>query len=706
MLDHDDSLEGETIDGERKTGGGKKSIGGGSTDDGGKSKLGEVRGLALGLPIIDFAARFEIVRELGQGGMGEVQLARCKVLHREVAIKRILGTKIRSSAAVKRFVTEAQSIAATNHNNIVQIYDFGQDADGPLIVIEYVSGGSLLDRLKKGKLDSDEAIRITGQLCDALTIAHAKGIIHRDIKPANILMTEDGVPKLTDFGLAKQLNTGHGQTSVGDIMGTIDYMAPEQRRDSSSVDERSDLWSLAAVCYEMVTGQSPKVMRERDMPENLRNVLMKALEDDPSQRFLSVAEFKEGLQQDILPKKKDLPLPIAEGVCPSCDSANDLVRKYCRVCGHNLVADCISCDFKIRVWEVICGECGTSQEEARNVLRTQFRQLLEDSKLLLVEFEFDKAEEALAEILECDYEFAVELVQDAKLQVENIRSESKAWEANLKIMLADALSHIGNYWFDKAEKLLKQIPRNASTPQVKEAFGKIQIGREQFEDLLEGLRGSLEADNLILLETQLPLVDELFARVKAARDTPDDAIGVSDELEMQLQQLYDTCVSTMDKASVSIQQQIAKCQTLIADGLPEEAEQCLGGVQCKWSMQIASELSDELSFIEKADVLRSYPFGDIHSRYVDELYELYSTCQLCLERWPNWKIVLEKQDLIIKDLSSNWVLTSELLSKYPNGSYAPIQLCLSLDTKALPEGYVVGIAQLRSVFAGQSPVFS
>jgi serine/threonine protein kinase len=236
MPDHEDSLGGETLAGDVKADPAEQSLGDGSTLGGGEASSlsdttdGEGENLAAGLPVIDLGKRFEIEGELGQGGMGAVLLARDKSLGRQVAIKRILGTMIRSSAAVNRFITEAKSIAALNHHNIVQIYEFGQDDDGPLIVIEYVSGGSLLDRLKQGKLEPGEAIRITGQLCDALTIAHGKGIIHRDIKPANVLLTEDGVPKLTDFGLAKQQNTDHGQTAVGAIMGTIDFMPPEQRR--------------------------------------------------------------------------------------------------------------------------------------------------------------------------------------------------------------------------------------------------------------------------------------------------------------------------------------------------------------------------------------------------------------------------------------------------------------------------------------------
>ncbi|MCP4812617.1 MAG: serine/threonine protein kinase, partial [Planctomycetaceae bacterium] len=141
------------------------------------SGLGEA--IDSDLRLIDLEANFQIEGELGQGGMGAVLLATDRQLKRKVAIKRILGSMSKSKTALQRFVTEAQSIAALNHFNIVQVYEFGRDAEGPLLVLEYVGGGSLLDKLKDGKLEVEEAVDITCQLCDALAKAHGAGIIHR-----------------------------------------------------------------------------------------------------------------------------------------------------------------------------------------------------------------------------------------------------------------------------------------------------------------------------------------------------------------------------------------------------------------------------------------------------------------------------------------------------------------------------------------------
>ena len=215
------------------------------------------------IEVVDLAARYRIEGTLGQGGMGAVLLATDTRLDRKVAIKRILGEAAGNRMAVNRFLTEAKSIAKLKHPNIVQIHDYGRAKDGPFLIMEYVDGGSLLDRCRDGALPLEDAVDLACHLCDGLAKAHDLGIIHRDIKPANVLLTKDGIPKLTDFGLAKAQSGDHGQTMTGAVLGTPDFMPPEQRRDASLVDHRSDLWSLAATVYQMVTGRSPRIQNRR-----------------------------------------------------------------------------------------------------------------------------------------------------------------------------------------------------------------------------------------------------------------------------------------------------------------------------------------------------------------------------------------------------------------------------------------------------------
>jgi tRNA A-37 threonylcarbamoyl transferase component Bud32 len=193
------------------------------------------------MEIVDLTARYTIEGVLGKGGMGEVQLATDNRLGRKVAIKRIRGDAGKSRTAVSRFLTEAKSIATLNHANIVQIYDYGRDKDGPFLILEYVEGKSLLERCQEGAIPLEEAVDLTCQVCDGLGKAHDAGIIHRDLKPANVLLTKEGVPKLTDFGLARVETGDTGQTMAGAVLGTLDFMPPEQRRDATQADARSDL---------------------------------------------------------------------------------------------------------------------------------------------------------------------------------------------------------------------------------------------------------------------------------------------------------------------------------------------------------------------------------------------------------------------------------------------------------------------------------
>ena len=168
----------------------ERSLGDQSTSGDALSSMSDLSDLSedLGdeMPIVDLSERYEIQESIGKGGMGEVLRALDTRLKRPVAIKRVLGEMTRSKKALSRFLTEAQSIAALNHFNIVQIHDYGRDADGPFIIMELVEGKSLQDKLRDGKLELAEAIDLTCQLCDGLAVAHEQGIIHRDIKPANI----------------------------------------------------------------------------------------------------------------------------------------------------------------------------------------------------------------------------------------------------------------------------------------------------------------------------------------------------------------------------------------------------------------------------------------------------------------------------------------------------------------------------------------
>jgi formylglycine-generating enzyme required for sulfatase activity len=321
------------------------------------------------IEVVDLTARYRIEGTLGQGGMGAVLLATDTRLDRKVAIKRILGEAAGSKTAIMRFLTEAKAIAALSHPNVVQIYDYGRAKDGPFLIMEFVDGGSLADRCSHGGLPLEEAINLSCQLCDGLAKAHDAGIIHRDIKPANVLLSRDGHPKLTDFGLAKAEAHDFGMTMNGAVMGTPDFMPPEQRRNASEVDHRSDLWSLAATVYQMVTGRSPKIIRFNDIPAALQDVLGKALEDRKDARYQTARDFRDALRFIVVKPESPIAKPAAavagdlqDGQCKGCGTVNpDLTRKFCRKCGDALRVPCLKCNASIPAWDRNCGECGGNQ---------------------------------------------------------------------------------------------------------------------------------------------------------------------------------------------------------------------------------------------------------------------------------------------------------------------------------------------------------
>jgi serine/threonine protein kinase len=205
---------------------------------------------------------YQIVERLGVGGMGEVYKAKDQRLDRVVALK-ILPIYLSDELRLSRFRKEARAVSALNHPNIITIHEVGDYEDVRYIATEFIEGDTLRDLISRNQLSADESLGIAEQICGALSVAHEAGIIHRDIKPENVMRRPDGIVKLLDFGIAKLTepapsvsSSSHTQTELGVIMGTVNYMSPEQAR-GLHVDERSDIWSLGVLLYEMLTGRLP-----------------------------------------------------------------------------------------------------------------------------------------------------------------------------------------------------------------------------------------------------------------------------------------------------------------------------------------------------------------------------------------------------------------------------------------------------------------
>lgn len=209
--------------------------------------------------------RYEILEKIGEGGMAYVYKARCRILNRTVAIKMLKPEFGKDEEFIEKFKNEAQSAASLNQQNIINIFDVGQDEDISYIVMEYVDGQNLKDEIhKKGAIEQETMVSISRQIAMALEEAHSKKIVHRDIKSQNIMLAKNNMVKVADFGIAKAVSSST-ITAVGSIMGSVHYFSPEQAR-GGYVDERSDIYSLGIVMYEMITGKLPF---EGDSPVNI-----------------------------------------------------------------------------------------------------------------------------------------------------------------------------------------------------------------------------------------------------------------------------------------------------------------------------------------------------------------------------------------------------------------------------------------------------
>ncbi len=294
---------------------------------------------------------YEVTAAIGAGGMGEVYKARDTKLDRDVALKILPDAFVNDPERLARFQREAKVLASLNHPNIAQIHGLEESGDSPALVLEYVPGPTLQDRIAKGPIPLDEALPIARQIAEALEAAHEQGIIHRDLKPANVKVKDDGTVKVLDFGLAKALQPELSDldaansptmtmtaaaTKMGVIMGTAAYMSPEQAR-GKTVDKRADIWAFGIVLYEMLTGRQAfggtdisltlaAVLKTDlnldalpdDTPLGLRRVLRRCIQKDRAQRSRDIGDVRLELDEALAaPVEDDETLATAPIAQPS-----------------------------------------------------------------------------------------------------------------------------------------------------------------------------------------------------------------------------------------------------------------------------------------------------------------------------------------------------------------------------------------------------
>ena len=274
------------------------------------------------------AERYELAEIVGTGGMSTVYRAHDQLLERDVALKVLHPHYAGDEDYVERFRREARSVAQLSHPHIVTVIDRGEDDGQQFIVFEYVDGENLKQLVERtGPLPTRRAIELAVEIADALAFAHEHGLIHRDVKPQNVLLTPDGDAKVTDFGIARSLEVEHGMTQTGTVLGTSNYLSPEQAGGKATTPS-TDVYSLGVVVYELLTGEvpfpgenfvaiamkhindpPPDLLEQRpDVPLRLAAAVDRALEKDPARRFATMAQFASELRQCLA----ELDAPDAE----------------------------------------------------------------------------------------------------------------------------------------------------------------------------------------------------------------------------------------------------------------------------------------------------------------------------------------------------------------------------------------------------------
>jgi hypothetical protein len=278
----------------------------------------EVPQPAPGEPPYPTVPGYEIIGELGRGGMGVVYRARQTALKRVVALKMVLSGDRASPQELARFRREAEAVARLRHANIVQVHEVGAYDGRPFFSLEFVDGGTLATRLRDGLPDPKDAAALAEKLARAMHAVHRCHVVHRDLKPANVLLTADGTPKITDFGLAKKLDEDTGHTHSGAVMGTPSYMAPEQASGGAArTTPRADVYALGAILYECLTGRPPfraatvaqtlrQVIEDEPVaprrlspavPRDLETICLMCLRKDPARRYPTANDLAEDLRR-------------------------------------------------------------------------------------------------------------------------------------------------------------------------------------------------------------------------------------------------------------------------------------------------------------------------------------------------------------------------------------------------------------------------
>jgi formylglycine-generating enzyme required for sulfatase activity/tRNA A-37 threonylcarbamoyl transferase component Bud32 len=371
-----------------------------------------VPGFRLGQQV----GNYTIEALLGSGGMAVVFRGRQLSLNRTIAIKILPKDLAKNKVFVQRFATEATVLANLNHPNIISVIDRGCEGETYFIVMEYVEGETLKDRLyREGKLAPDQVLQISEQVLAGLAYAHRRGVVHRDIKPGNIMINREEKVKIADFGLAHLAKSQGGADATLDrhTMGTLKYMAPEQLTSARNVDERTDIYSFGVCLYELITGNLPlgvfKMPTEVDSTLDVRwdDIIQHSLREDANNRFASVDEMARALHElattpRITRAQREKEEDAAQRVrgvvslttCASCGHESAPTVRQCEKCGatlEDIFDECPSCKLGNRLDAERCPGCGADLAQHRSKLRMTAEAIQAKARQFVADRQFDSA---------------------------------------------------------------------------------------------------------------------------------------------------------------------------------------------------------------------------------------------------------------------------------------------------------------------------
>jgi serine/threonine protein kinase len=313
--------------------------------------------------------------------MGIVYRAHDRHLDTAVVIKVPRRAMLEDPEFAGRFDKEIRSLVQLSHPNVVKILDVGTHGDLPFAVMQYLAGGSLEGRkrtLSSGDvvpMELEELSQWLEGVATALDFIHNRGFVHRDVKPANILFDQNGNVYLSDFGVAKAVAASREArqsvtaTGTGLVLGTPDYMAPEQRRDAKNVDHRADIYSLGKVLYKLLTGERPSDIIPSFIPPPaaLSEIIFKCVNPKVEERYFSVDDLVKDLEHVDFSgaQKRDLTQLVLQNICPHCNAPNAANDKFCAHCGDSLTSNCPECDHENSIQRPFCTDCGTDIQVTR-----------------------------------------------------------------------------------------------------------------------------------------------------------------------------------------------------------------------------------------------------------------------------------------------------------------------------------------------------